>query len=319
MSAAAVAPTVEEQASVGVGEPRRPATHRQRSKFLTSFLHNRKALVGAALLVVFAVMAIIPGAIVPYNPNAEIFPPGLAASAKHLLGTTAYGQDTFSQLVWGARSSLIVAVAVGAASTAVSVLVGVSAAYLGGIWDGVLSLVTDVLLVIPAFPLIVVIAAYSNGTNLLTLIVVLVITGWSFGARQLRSQMLSLKRREFLEAATARGERKSYIVVFEALPTMTSLIVASFLSAALYAVLAAASLQFVGLGNPNDLSWGTMLYWAENSQALETGDILWAIVPGVCIALLGAAFALLNYAFDEIGNPALRPVRRRRGEGVQLG
>ena len=190
-------------------------------------------------------------------------------------------------------------------------MVGVSAAYLGGIWDGTLSIVTDVLLVVPAFPLIVVIAAYTNGANMWMLIAVLVVTGWSFGARQLRSQMLSLKRREFLEAAKARGERRLYIVVFEAIPTMTSLIVASFLTAALYAVLAAAGLQFVGLGNPSSLSWGTMLYWAQNSEALNTGSPLWALMPGVCVALLGAALALLNYAFDELSNPALRPVRKR--------
>jgi peptide/nickel transport system permease protein len=92
---------------------------------------------------------------------------------------------------------------------------------------------------------------------------------------------------------------------------MASLIAATFLGTAVYHVLAAAGLQFIGLGDPNSLSWGTMLYWAQNGAALQTGQYLWAIVPGACIALLGAAFALLNYAFDEIGNPALRPVRRQ--------
>lgn len=284
---------------------------RPKRTLVRSLAKSRKAVVGAGLLGLFAVLALIPGVIAPYNPSAEIFNPGMPPSSAHLLGTTAYGQDVFSQLVWGARASLIIALAVGALSTALSVLVGVSAAYLGGIWDGVLSLIVDVLLVVPAFPLIVVIAAYTNGANLFMLIIVLVVTGWSFGARQLRSQMLSLKRREFLEAAKARGERRSYIVVFEALPTMTSLIVASFLSSALYAVLAAAGLQFVGLGNPSSLSWGTMLYWAQNSEALNTGMPLWALMPGVCVALLGAALSLLNYAFDELSNPALRPVRKR--------
>jgi peptide/nickel transport system permease protein len=287
-----------------------PAERRRRRR-VPSLLHNRKALIGATLFAIFTVMAAIPGVIAPYNPSAEIFDPQLPPSWAHLLGTTAYGQDVFSQLIWGARASLIVALAVGALSTVLAVMVGVSAAYLGGIWDGTLSIVTDVLLVVPAFPLIVVIAAYTNGANMWMLIAVLVVTGWSFGARQLRSQMLSLKRREFLEAAKARGERRLYIVVFEAIPTMTSLIVASFLTAALYAVLAAAGLQFVGLGNPSSLSWGTMLYWAQNSEALNTGSPLWALMPGVCVALLGAALALLNYAFDELSNPALRPVRKR--------
>ena len=132
------------------------------------------------------------------------------------------------------------------------------------------------------------------------------VLGWSYGARQLRSQTLSLRTREFLEAARVRGERRLYVIVWEILPTMTSLILATFLGAALYAVLFAAGLQFIGLGDPNSQSWGTMLYWAENNEALGAGMVYWAIMPGVCIALLGAAFAFLNYAFDEISNPALR-------------
>src|SRR6185503_11715094 len=137
-------------------------------------------------------------------------------------------------------------------------------------------------------------------------VVVLGVLGWSYGARQLRSQTLSLRRRDFLESARVRGERKSYVILCEILPTMTSLIVATFLGAALYAVLTAAGLQFIGLGDPNSQSWGTMLYWAQNNEALFAGMPLWAIAPGVCIALLGASFALLNYAFDEISSPALR-------------
>src|SRR5206468_5129682 len=130
--------------------------------------------------------------------------------------------------------------------------------------------------------------------------------GWSNGQRQLRSQTPSLRTRNILESGRVRGERKSYVIVFEILPTMTSLIVATFLGGALYAVLAAAGLQFIGLGDPNSQSWGTMLYWAENNEALGANMVLWAIMPGICVAGLGAAFALLNYAFDEIGNPALR-------------
>jgi peptide/nickel transport system permease protein len=110
-----------------------------------------------------------------------------------------------------------------------------------------------------------------------------------------------------------RGERTGYIILFELLPTMISLVVANFLGAAVYAVLTAAGLQFIGLGNPDEVSWGTMLYFAENNEALNAGAPWWAIAPGLCIALLGAAFALLNYAFDEMGNPALRATRRKRG------
>jgi peptide/nickel transport system permease protein len=168
--------------------------------------------------------------------------------------------------------------------------------------------------VIPQFPLAVVIAAYARSGGILMLLVVLIVTSWSFGARQLRSQGQSLRNRDFLEAARVRGEGRLYIIVFEMLPTMTSLIVANFLGAALYSVLTAAGLQFLGLGDPNSMSWGTMLYWSQNQQALQTGMPLWSIAPGLCVALLGVSFALLNYAFDEISNPALRPVRRRRAQ-----
>src|SRR6266480_5486071 len=276
---------------------------------------NRKALVGVLVMLLFVVLSIFPGQIAPYDGQAEIFQPALPPSWHHLFGTTAYGQDVFSQVVWGTRLSLVIALAVGALATGLAVLVGVSAGYLGGGTDGFLSLVTDVILVLPIFPLIIVIAAYEKNAGLLTLVVVLGVLGWSYGARQLRSQTLSLRRRDFLESALVRGERKSYIILHEILPTMTSLIVATFLGAAIYAVLTAAGLQFIGLGDPNSQSWGTMLYWAENNEALGAGMPYWAIMPGVCIALLGAAFALLNYAFDEISSPSLR-LRKLENTGV---
>jgi peptide/nickel transport system permease protein len=121
-----------------------------------------------------------------------------------------------------------------------------------------------------------------------------------------------VKNRDFLAAARVRGERAWYIITVEILPTMSSLLLAAFLTNALYDVFYASSLQFIGLGDPDSTAWGTMLYWAQNNEALQGGFYLQVLVPGVAIALLGAAFALLNYAFDEIGNPALRPVPKPR-------
>ncbi len=274
---------------------------------------NRKAMVGSFLLLLFTVVALAPGLFTSVNdPNKREFEISLYPSWAHLLGTTSFGQDIWAQLVWGTRQTLVVAVAAGAGASILSVVIGVSAAYLGGITDDVLSLVIDIFLVLPTFPLIIVIAAYVGGGSFWVVILVLIVTGWSYGARQLRAQALSLRNRDFLVAARVRGERRAYIIVFEVLPTMTSLITANFLGAALYAVLTAAGLQFIGLGNPSSVSWGTMLYWAKSAEALQTDQQWWVIVPGLCIALLGAAFALLNYAFDEISNPALRPVRKIR-------
>jgi peptide/nickel transport system permease protein len=273
---------------------------------------NRKATVGIVLLAIFVVVSLFPGVIAKDSPTLDEYKPRLGLSAAHLLGTTAYGQDMFAQLVWGTRNVVIIAFTAGLATTVIAVGVGVAAAYLGGLWDASLNVLTDVLLVIPLFPLLIIIAGYARGGGTLLTILVITVTSWSYTARQLRAQALTLRRRDFLEAARVRGERRLYVIVVEAIPTMISLIVASFLINALYAVLFASSLEFIGLADPNTVSWGTMLYWAQNNAALQTGQPMWALAPGACIAALGAAFALLNYAFDEIGNPALRPVRRQR-------
>src|SRR3978361_632629 len=187
-------------------------------------------------------------------------------------------------------------------------MVGVTAAYLGGVTDDALAMIINIFLVIPTFPLIIILATYAGKGTLTVVLVVLVVTGWSYGANQLRAQALSLRNRAFLESARVRVERRSYIIIHEVLPTMTSLIVANFLGAALYSVLTAAGLQFLGLGHPNALSWGTMLYWSQNQQALQTGMPLWSLAPGLCVALLGVSFALLNYAFQQRRVEVRRPV-----------
>jgi peptide/nickel transport system permease protein len=278
-----------------------------------SFLRrDKKALIGSIILLILLIITAFPNWFTPDNPAAEIYTPGAGLSWSHLLGTTSFGQDVFSQLMAGTRQSVMIALVVGFFCTVLSVAIGVTAAYKGGIVDDVLSLFTDVILVIPTFPLIIVLAAYAKSAGFWLMVFVLVATGWSYGARQLRVQALSLRNRDYLLAAKARGESSWYVIVVELLPPMTSLIVANFLGAALYAVLAESALQFVGLGNINTESWGTMLYWAQNNEALATGLPLWALAPGLAIAVLGSALALLNYAFDEIANPALRPVSGRK-------
>ena len=290
-----------------------PVARRGGARVWTAIRRSPKATVGLVIFLIFCILAAFPQLFTSVrHPNDLAFLPSLPPSGAHFLGTTTLGQDIWAQLVYGTRQSLVIALVAGLFATILSVLVGVSAAYLGGVADEVLSMITNIFLIIPTFPLIIILATYAGKGTLLVVLVVLVVTGWSYGANQLRAQTLSLRNRDFLEAARVRGERRSYIILFEVLPTMTSLIVANFLGAALYSVLTAAGLQFLGLGDPNSVSWGTMLYWSQSQQALQTGMPLWSIAPGVCVALLGVSFALLNYAFDEISNPALRPVRRRR-------
>ncbi len=280
-------------------------------RFMRAVLGNRKAAAGALILLVMAFVAAFPGLIAPDDPQATIFPANLLPSSTHLLGTTQIGQDVFSQLIWSTRLTLAVTLIVSVIATFISMIVGVTAAYVGGVTDRVLTVTTDVFLILPVLPLLILLAAYLP-PGVTSLVIVLLITSWAFQARQLRSQGLSIRNRDFLVAARVRGERPLYIILVEIVPTMTSLLAASFLALAVYVVGFAASLQFLGLGNSGELMWGTMLYNAQQAAALEAGNPWWALAPGAAVAVLGAGFALLNYAFDEIGNPALRPVKRRR-------
>jgi len=282
-----------------------------RARFLRSLIGNRKATAGLLILLLISFVAAFPGLLTRDNPAAAIYGIELGPSAQHPLGTTLVGQDVFAQLVWGTRLTLVIVVVVSIIATFLSMIVGVTAAYLGGMADRTLSLLTDIFLIIPTLPLLIVLAFYlPSGAS--TMILVLCLTSWAFQARQLRSQGLSLRSRDFLASARVRGERPLYIILVEIVPTMTSLLAASFLGVAVYVVGFAAGLQFLGLGNSSELTWGTLLYQAQANDALVSGNVWWELAPGLAVALLGAGFALLNYAFDEIGNPALRPVRRRR-------
>ena len=272
-------------------------------RFLRTVLGNRKATAGVVILLVMGSSPRFPGLIAPYDPHAVVGGQNLGPSSSYLLGTTQLGQDVFSQLIWSTRLTLVVTLIVSAIATFLSTIIGVTSAYVGGITDRALTVFIDVFLILPVLPLLILLAAYlPPGVTSLT--IVLCITSWAFQARQLRSQGLSIRNRDFLVAARARGERGSYIILVEIVPTMTSLIAASFLSLAVYVVGFAASLQFLGLGNSSELMWGTMLYNAQQASALEAGNAWWALAPGAAVAVLGTGFALVNYAFDEIGNPA---------------
>lgn len=290
-----------------------PEVRTEPRRFVRAVLRNRKAMVGAVILFVMVFVSAFPGLIAPYDPQATVGPPNALPSSAHLLGTTQLGQDVFSQLIWSTRLTLEVTLIVSAIATFLSMIIGVTSAYFGGVTDRVLTVLIDVFLILPVLPLLILLAAYLP-PGVTSLVIVLCITSWAFQARQLRSQGLTIRSRDYLSAARARGERALYIVLVEIVPTMTSLLAASFLALAVYVVGFAASLQFLGLGNSSELMWGTMLYNAQQAAALETGNPWWALAPGLAVALLGTGFALLNYAFDEIGNPALRPVRRRRAK-----
>ncbi len=275
-------------------------------------VRNPKSLIGLFLLLLFVAVALLAPIIAPYSPKDTSFIPFDLGSAAHPLGTTALGEDVLSQLIWGTRLSLLVGLLAGAIATFVSVVIGLVSGYAGGVVDEVLSTFTNIFLVIPPLVLLILLAAYIKVEGVLPIIFVIALTGWAWGARVLRAQTLTLRNRDFVEAARVVGEGGGRIVFAEILPNMLSLIAANFFGAALFAVLSEAGLEFLGLGDVGIVTWGTMLYWAQTNQAFLLNQWAWMIAPGLCIALLGTSFALLNFAIDEITNPKLRTPQVKR-------
>jgi peptide/nickel transport system permease protein len=194
----------------------------------------------------------------------------------------------------------------------------VTAGYFGGWIDDALSLAVNVLLVVPAMPLAIVMAAYL-GPGTLTVGLVLIGTGWAWNARVLRVQTLSLRERDYVLAARVGGEPHWRIIFIEMLPNMGPILLTQLVGATTYAIGAQVGLEFLGLGDVGSVTWGSNLYWASNDQALLTGA-WWTFVPtGTCIALVGFALSLLNTSVDEATNPALRVERSWRGYLKKVG
>jgi peptide/nickel transport system permease protein len=273
---------------------------------MKAFFSNRLAVAGLVILVFFGVVALLAPVIAPYSPTDINFTPMLGVSSDHLLGTTSQGNDIFSQLVYGARASLYVGLVTAAIIAVVQLFMGIFSGYAGGWVDAVLATITNVFLVVPGLVLLIILAAYIPQKGLTTIIVILAVTGWAWGARVLRAQSISLRDRAFIEAARMSGDGRWRVVLGHIVPNMFGILVANFFGAALYAVLAEAGLEFLGLGNINSVTWGTMLYWAENGNAILLGQWLYLLLPGLCILLLGTAFGLLNFAVDQVANPRLR-------------
>jgi peptide/nickel transport system permease protein len=267
------------------------------------------AKVGAILLGLFAVAAIIGPLVTPYDPSYQNPSPSVsmqAPSAAHLLGTTQSGQDVLSQLLVGVRLTLELALIVGVAATALAVIVGVTAAFLGGIWDELLSLLTNVFLVIPALPLLIVVLGYLSQRGQGPTILVLSLLGWPWGARLVRAQTMAIRGQDFVAASRETGEKTWRIIAFEIIPNETGLIAASFVNTVLYAIGASVALAFIGVTDLSSWSLGTMLYWAESQQALQLGAWWWFAPPGLAVALMGTALVLLNTGIDQLGNPRLK-------------
>jgi peptide/nickel transport system permease protein len=308
-----------------------------------------KVIAGLVILAVFAVVAIIGAWLAPYSPNltneswvqhvlvggtgpgthikADYYPLPLPPSSAHWLGTTVFAQDVWSQLLVSTQATVAVGLLAAAISTVLSIIVGVTAGYLGGGADEGLSLIGNVFLAIPGLPLLIVLADYvpAAGTSIFLVSVIIALTAWAYSSRVLRAQTLSLRNRDFIEAARVSGEGKVRIILVEILPNLIPIVAASFLFTTLYAISAYVAISFLGLaGSPTSSppglwNWGYMLRETFANDAVRGGWWWWWAPPGLCIALLGTGLALLNFGIDEFINPRLRVAGLSRKAARKLG
>jgi len=227
-------------------------------------------------------------------------------SGAHLLGTTQTGQDVLAQLAYATRGSLTIGAVVGLLTLLLSAFFGVVGAYAGGWVDELFSLFTNVMLVIPGLPLVIVISSYVPDKSLWLVALVLSITGWAGSARVLRGHTLSLRTRDYVLASRVAGEKRWRILAVEILPNLVPLFASQAVFAVIFAILGEAGLSYLGLGATGSFTWGTMLYYAQNGLALRLGAWWWFVPPGLLLALFGAALSLINFSIDEVINPRLR-------------
>ncbi len=300
------APGVGAPIPIGPGGGAVPGPLRFVGRALRTLWGNGKARIGLVILALIVLVAVFAPVLAPHSPTATDFPPYLNPNATNWFGTTGNGQDVFAQMVYGARISLLVGLGAGLVATVVAVTIGLIAGYRPGVIDELLSFVTNLVLVIPALPLMIILAAYISSRSVWTILLVVAFTSWATGARVIRSQASTLRSREFVTSAAFSGEGLFRVVFREILPNMTSLVAGSFFAAATAAVMAEASLEFLGLGNPDAVSWGTILHYAQQQNALLTGQWVLVFAPGLAIALLAVSFTLVNFGVDALSNPRLR-------------
>lgn len=273
---------------------------------LRILVRNRKALCGLVIVAGLILLALAAPVFAPFEPMRRIGHPHEAPGLAHLLGTTRMGQDVWSQLVYGGRTSLAVGFAAGTLITMIGTLLGLVAGYFGGRVDDVINTATNVVLVIPNLPLLLVLSAFLGSVGPGVIVLIIASTAWAWGARVTRAQVMSLREKDFIRISEIGAEPTWRILLVELLPNLVSIVAINLIGSITYSVMTEATLEFLGLGNPQAVSWGTMLYNAQNTAAMAVGAWWEVLAPSAALVLLGVGLSLINFAVDEISNPRLR-------------
>ena len=310
---------------VATAEPPVPAVTAARRR-KSRITRSPKIVVGAAILLFFVFIAIFGPTLAPHsaswqasNSSAFAQPP----SAKFWLGTDRQQHDILSQVLSGGRSTMVIAFVAGLVASFLSILFGVTAGYMGGLVDEVLSIIANIFLALPGLLILMVVMKplpAADTDNPILIGSVIALTAWAYGARVLRAQTLALRDQDYVESARVIGERRPRIIAFEILPNLIPILASSFIFTVIYGVGIYVVLSILGIINPAQASWGTMIQNAQGASAMISNDWWWYAPPALCVALLGIGLALLNFGIDEIVNPRVRSRRgSRRGVRFQLG
>lgn len=263
------------------------------------------AAAGAFFIAGFVLTAIFAPLLSPYDPAARIGRPFARPSAEHWLGTNDIGQDILSELIYGTRISLVVGVTAGFVTVFIGVTVGLMAGYFPRL-GSLLMRFTDIILILPFLPLLIILSAYL-GRSIFNTILIIGLLVWAGTARVIRGQVLVITQQDYVTAARGMGAKHGHIILRHILPQVMLLAIGEFVQATSQAILLEAALSFLGLGDPTQKSWGTILYWAQVRGAfLSPAWVWWVLPPGLLISMATLGFALVGFALEQVVNPRLR-------------
>lgn len=278
----------------------------QTNEALYFALRNSKLLIGVAVVLLFALLALFGPFTTEYGPLEYAGPAAQPPSSEYWFGTTTFGQDVWTQFVIGLRSSFLVGIVGGGLGTVIGLLVGFMAGYRGGIVDELLTMLTNIVLVIPTLAVLLIIAAYLEVRGVLSESILIGLTAWPWVARAVRAQTFSLRTRDFVDLAKLSGRNTLQIIFGEIAPNMMSYLFMTFILQFGGAILIAATLDFVGLGPTEGMSLGLMMNNSVNWSALQLGLWWWFVPPGFAITAIVGALYIMNVGLDEVFNPKLR-------------
>ena len=308
--AGAVEPRVQIEstgtAEVTIIAPPLAPPRRKRNETLYFAFRNRKLVIGLSVVVFFLLVAVVGPWLTSADPFEFGYPTGQPPSSERWLGTTAPGQDVYAQFVYGLRASFVVGALAGCIAAAIGMAIGFVGGYIGGPLDDLLSMLTNVVLVIPTLAVLIIVSAYLSVGSLLSEAVLIGLTAWPWAARAIRAQTFSLAARDFVSLARLSGQSSWRIILKEIAPNMSSYLFLAFILLFGGSILAAATLDFLGLGPSQVMSLGLMMNTAVSASALQLGMWWWFIPPGIGITAIVGGLYVMNVGLDEVFNPKLR-------------